>query len=273
MQAGTTRVSAARGARLPLAEVWRAREVLYLLAWRDTKVRYRQTVFGALWAVLQPAVLTLVFSIFLGRLVQVPTEGIPYALFAFAGLVPWTFFANSLASSSMSVVSNARLVSRVFFPRLVLPLASVVPSMLDLVVAVVVLFGAMVAYGVGFSARILWLPAFLLLGLVAALGVGTLLAALNVRYRDIQYAVPFAIQVWMFLSPVAYPSSLVPEDWLWLYRLNPMVAVVDGFRWACLGTPAPVAAEIVSAIVVTAAVVVTGLVVFSRAEEEFADVI
>ena len=256
-----------------LDELWEYRELLYFLVWRDIKVRYKQTVLGAVWAIIQPFFTMVVFSLFFGRLAKVPSDGIPYPIFSYAGLLPWTFFANSLAMSSSSVVGSALLISKVYFPRLVVPLSSVLAGLLDLAIAFVLLVAMMLYYGMAPTAAIVWLPAFVLLALVTALGVGLWLSALNVQYRDIRYAVPFLTQFWMFASPVAYPSSLLPEPWRTLYGLNPMVGVLDGFRWALLDTSSAPGPMLAVSVVVAIAVFISGAFYFRRMEAAFADVV
>lgn len=258
-----------------LGELWQYRETLYFLVWRDIKVRYKQTVIGASWAIIQPVMIMVVFTVFLGRLARVPSDGIPYPLFAFCALVPWTFFANGLQQASHSLVSSSALITKVYFPRLLIPTARVLAGLLDLGLAFLVLLGLVWHYGLGVSlARCLWLPAFALLGLVTALGVGFWLSALNVRYRDVQHAVPFIVQIWLFASPIAYPAGLVPDKWRTLYALNPMVSVVEGFRWALLGTGRPLdtLASVTSALAALT-ILVTGAFFFRRVERSFADII
>jgi lipopolysaccharide transport system permease protein len=258
---------------LKLSELWEYRELLYFLVWRDIKVRYKQTALGAAWAVIQPFFSMVVFSLFFGKLAKMPSDGIPYPIFAYAGLVPWTFFANGLAQSSNSLVDSANLIRKVYFPRLTIPIANVLSGLVDFTIAFVVLVGMMLYYGVTPSARIIWLPAFLLLALVTALAVGLWLSVLNVEYRDVRYTVPFLTQFWMFATPIVYPSSLLKEPWRTLYGLNPMVGVVEGFRWALLGTrnsPGPMIA--VSA-VASLVLLVGGAFYFRRMEKTFADVV
>jgi lipopolysaccharide transport system permease protein len=259
--------------RLRLGELWRYRELLYFLVWRDVKVRYKQTVLGASWAVLQPFLLMIVFSVFLGHLARIPSNGVPYPIFAYSALVPWTLFSSSLTGASSSLVKNVNLVGKAYFPRLILPLAAGGSFLLDFVIALALVFGMMVYYGVYPSWAILWLPALSLLALSAAFAVGIWLSAVNVRYRDVQYAVPFLVQLWLFASPVAYPSTLVPKAWRVLYGLNPMAGVVEGFRWALLGTntrPGPLIA--VSALA-TLALLAAAMAYFQKLEKTFADVI
>lgn len=257
---------------LGLAEVWSHRELMYLLVWRDLKVRYRQTVFGASWAVMQPFLLMLIFTVSLGRLPGVGPAGTPYALFAYTGLVPWTLFSASLASASNSLVNSSSIITKVYFPRLLIPFAAVGSFLIDFMVAMVVLGLLMLYFGVAPSGAVVWLPLLTLYALVTALGVGTWLAAINVRYRDVKYAVPFLIQMWMFASPVVYTSTLIPKGWQWLYALNPMTGVVEGFRWALIGGSRPDELILVSA-AASVLVLVSALVYFRHAEQTFADVI
>ena len=256
-----------------LREVWEYRELLYFLIWRDVKVRYKQTVLGASWAILQPFFTMLIFSIFFGLLAGLPSDGVPYPLFAYVALVPWTFFANGLSLSSTSLVANQALIRKVYFPRLVIPIAAVASGVIDFCIAFVVLIGLVLYYDIVPTANVVWLPALFLLALVTALGAGLWLSALNVLYRDVQYIVPFLIQVWLFSTPIVYPSSLVPERWRTLYALNPMTGVVEGFRWALLDTntaPGPiVAVSAVAAVLLLAG----GAVFFRRMELSFSDVV
>src|SRR5438477_6976788 len=215
---------------LRLAELWKHREVLYFLIWRDIKVRYKQTLLGAAWAIIQPLMTMLVFSIFFGRLAKVPSDGIPYPIFAYCALLPWQLFASTLTQSSNSLVDNSHLITKVYFPRLIVPLSSVLSSLVDFAIAFVVLLGMMMWYGIMPGWHALTLPLFLLLAMTAAVAVGLWLSALNVKYRDVRYTIPFLVQIWLFASPVAYPSSLVPGKWRMLYGLNPMAGVVEGFR-------------------------------------------
>lgn len=254
-----------------LSEVWRYRELLYFLAWRDVKVRYKQTALGVAWAILQPLFMMLTFSIFFGRLAGIPSDGVPYPLFALAGLLPWQFFSYALTESSNSVVANQRLVTKVYFPRLVIPLASVLSGLVDFAVSLVLLLLVMLLFG--------YLPAvtaplalpFVLLGMLTALGVGLWLAALNVRYRDVRYTLPFLTQIWMLATPLAYPSSLVPEQWRPLLGLNPMAGVVEGFRWALLGSSSAPGPLVGVSALVACALLVSGVWYFRHAERTFAD--
>lgn len=258
---------------LGLRELWPYRELLYFFAWRDVKVRYRQAAFGIGWAVIQPLLLMVVFSIFLGRLAGVGSEGLPYPVFAFAALVPWTLFSSALTSSSQSVVGSSQLVSKVYFPRLALPVASVGSYLVDFLIALGILFAMMAYYGIYPSARLVWLPLLLALTVVVALGVGVGLSALNVRYRDVRYVLPFLVQLWLFASPVAYPASLVPESFRAVYAINPMAGTIEGFRWVLLGTgTAPWTLLAVSA-AVSVAVFAASCLYFKRTEAGFADVI
>jgi lipopolysaccharide transport system permease protein len=258
---------------LRLRELWEYRELLYFLTWRDIKVRYKQTALGAAWAVIQPFFTMVVFSIFFGRLARVPSDGAPYPVFAYTALVPWTYFATALTQSANSLVDHARLITKVYFPRLLVPAAAVVAGLVDFAIAFLVLLGMLLYYGVPLTARILTIPLFLLLAAATALGVGLWLSALNVRYRDVRYTIPFLVQFWLFASPVAYPASLVPRQWRLLFGLNPMTGVVEGFRWALLGrADAPDRIVVVSALTVIA-VLVGGVFYFRRVEKDFADVV
>jgi lipopolysaccharide transport system permease protein len=261
------------GLRFGLREVWAYRELLYFFVWRDVKVRYKQTVLGAGWAILQPFFTMVVFSIFFGRLANIPSDGLPYPVFSYTALLPWTYFANSLSGCSDSLVGSANLITRAYFPRMLLPLSSVVGGLVDLGVASVVLVGMILFYGISLSWAILLLPLFVLLAMGTALGVGMFLAAMNVRYRDVRYVLPFMTQLWLFATPVAYPISIVPEQWQWLYGLNPMVGVVEGFRWALTGTALPSITAITSSTVVVLVSLLVGAVYFSKAERTFADVV
>ena len=258
---------------LKLHELWKYRELLYFLTWRDIKVRYKQTIIGAAWAIIQPFFTMVVFSLFFGRLAQVPSDGIPYPIFSYAALVPWTFFANGLTQSSNSLVLNANLIKKVYFPRLVIPISTVLSGVIDFILAFFVLLGMMVFYGIFPTRNVIWLPMLLLLAFVTSLGVGLWFSAMNVQFRDVRYAVPFLVNFWMFATPIAYPSSLLDEPWRTLYGINPMVGVVEGFRWALLGTdtqPGPIV--IVSALVAVL-IFISGLVYFRKMELTFADVV
>ena len=256
-----------------LRELWEYRELLFFFAWRDIKVRYKQTVLGALWAIIQPLFTMVIFSLFFGRLAKVPSDGLPYPIFSYAALVPWTFFANALTQASNSLVLSANMIKKIYFPRLALPIATVLAGVIDFVLAFMVLLGMMLFYGLVPTINVLWLPLFLLLALVTSLGVSLWFSAMNVQFRDVRYTVPFLTQAWLFVTPIAYPSSLLSEPWRTLYGLNPMAGVVEGFRWAMLGTDtAPGPMTIVSA-VVALTLFVSGAFYFRRMEQSFADVL
>jgi len=258
---------------LKLKELWEYRELLYFMAWRDIKVRYKQTVLGAAWAIIQPFFTMIVFSIFFGRLAKMPSDGLPYPIFAYAALVPWTFFANGLNQASNSLVGSANLIKKVYFPRLVVPISSVISGVVDFVLAFAVLLGMMLFYGILPTVKILWLPLFVLLIFVTALGVGFWLSALNVQFRDVRYTVPFLTQFWLFTTPIAYPSSLLSEPWRTIYGINPMVGVVEGFRWALLGTDTAPGPIIIVSTVVALLLFVGGAFWFRKMEKTFADVV
>lgn len=269
------RIQPSRGwIALQLRELWVYRELIYFLIWRDVKVRYKQTALGAAWAIIQPFFTMVVFTLFFGTLGGFDkTVPVNYAIYTYAALVPWTFFANGLSQASNSLVGNANLIKKVYFPRLVVPIAAVLSGVLDFVLAFAVLLGMMVYFQITPTLAIVWLPLLLLLALVSALGVGLWLSALNVEFRDVRYVVPFLIQIWQFASPIAYPSSIVPERWRAVYGLNPMVGVVEGFRWALLGTgQAPGAIGLVSTLAALA-ILVSGAFYFRRMEKNFADVV
>jgi lipopolysaccharide transport system permease protein len=256
------------------SELWRYRELLYFLAWRDTKVRYKQTVLGGAWAILQPLVTALVFTVFFGRLagLESRTGGVPYYLFALAGILPWTFFASALTSSSNSLLGNTQLITKVYFPRLLIPFAAVAAASVDLLVALAALVLLVLVQGTTLSAGVLALPLLIMGTALAATGAGTLLAAVTVTYRDLRHVVTFLIQIWMFASPVVYPSTIVPQQWRWAFALNPMAGLIDGFRGSLLYGSVPwgyVGISLFSALLLF----IVGTVVFRRAEEEFADVI
>ena len=255
------------------AELWDYRELFYFLTWRDIKVRYKQTAFGAAWAVLQPFLTMVVFSLFFGRLAGIPSGDVPYPVFAFAALVPWTFFATAVGLAGNSLVEQERILAKIYFPRLIVPAAAVLASLVDFAIAFVVLLLMMLAYGIVPSAAILALPLFVALAALTALAVGLWLSALNVMYRDVRYVIPFLVQLWLFVSPVAYPSSLVPAPWDAVYGLNPMAGVIDGFRWALLGQSEPSGPMLAVSVAATAALLVGGLLYFRRMERSFADVV
>ena len=258
---------------LDFGELWAARDLLYFLALRDLKLRYRQTVLGALWALLQPAVAMIVFSVFLGGFAHIPTYGPPYPVFVYAGLLPWTYFANATTLAGGSLVKNAPLLSRVYLPRLAIPLASVVSGIVDLLVGLVLLAVLMLVFKVPLTARVLILPGLLLACAVVAMAVSTWLAALEVRYRDVHYLTPFLVQVWLFATPVVYPSRLVPESYRWLVGLNPMAGVVEGFRWALLGDGSVSLSLVLTSAAAVALILAAGLAYFRATEGTFADVI
>ena len=256
-----------------LRDLWAYRELLYFLAWRDFKVRYKQTALGAAWAVIQPFFTMVVFSIFFGYLGKIPSDGIPYPVFAYSALLPWSLFAHALNESSNSLVNNQSLITKVYFPRLIIPIAPLFVGLVDFAIAFVVLLGLMLFYGILPGFALLTAPLFVLLAVVTALAVGMWLSALNVQYRDVRYTIPFLTQLWLFATPVAYPSSLLPEPWRSLYGLNPMAGVVEGFRWALLGrttAPGPLIAVSVGAVL---ALLLGGLWYFNRMEQTFADVV
>lgn len=269
-----TRIQPSKGwISLGLRELWQYRELLYFFVWRDIKVRYKQTILGAAWAVIQPFFTMIVFSLFFGRLAKVPSDDLPYPIFSYAALVPWTFFANGVTLAANSLVTNANMIKKIYFPRLTMPIATVLAGIVDFGLAFIVLIGMMLFYGLVPTINVLWLPLFLLLALITSLGTSFWLAAMNVQFRDVRYIVPFLVQLWLFVTPIAYSSSLLSEPWRTLYGINPMAGVVEGFRWALLGTdtrPGPIV--IVS---VTAALLlfISGLAYFRRMEKTFADVV
>jgi lipopolysaccharide transport system permease protein len=258
---------------LRLGELWQYRELLYFLIWRDVKVRYKQTALGVAWAVVQPFFTMVVFTLFFGRLAKVPSDGVPYSLFAYCALVPWGFFANGLNMGSNSLVESANLIRKVYLPRLAIPIATVLSGGVDFLVSFLLLLGMMVYYGRLPGVEAAWLPLLLLLGLVTALGVSLWLSALNVQYRDVRYTIPFLTQIWMFATPIAYPSSLVPESWRALYGLNPMVGVVEGFRWALLGTATRPGSMLIVSSFAALLILLTGTMYFRHTEKTFADLV
>jgi len=256
---------------LYLRETWNYRELLYFFVWRDIKVRYKQTVIGVAWVVLQPLLSMGVFTLFFGRLAKLPSDGLPYPLFYFAALAPWSYFATALSSATNVVVENQRVITRVYFPRLILPLASVLSGLVDFAIAFVVLFLMVAGYGLRPGTQLLWLPFLLLLAVGTALAVGLWLSALNALYRDVRYVIPFVMQFWLLASPVAYPSSLVPEKWQWLYGLNPMAGVIEGFRWALTGHGQPPGVLLLASAGAVAVLLVGGAMFFQRMEGVVAD--
>ena len=258
---------------LRLREFWEFRELLYFLVWREVKIRYKQTAIGAAWAIIQPLFTMVIFSIFFGRLAKVPSDGIPYPVFSLSGTVIWTFFANGLTQSSGSLVENSNLISKIYFPRLIVPVASVLSGLVDFAIGFSLLLIFIAANGIHPTMRILWLPAFLLLAIATALGAGLWLSALNVEYRDVRYVVPFLVQLWMFATPVAYPSSLLHEPFRTIYALNPLAGVVEGFRWALLGSSQTPTSMLVVSSAMAVFAVVSGAFYFRRMEKTFADLI
>jgi lipopolysaccharide transport system permease protein len=258
---------------LRLGELWAHRELLYFLVWRDIKVRYKQTMLGVAWAIIQPVLAMVVFSLFFGRLAKMPSDGVPYPIFCYAAMVPWTFFSYGLTQASASLVSNASLLTKVYFPRLAIPTAKVLSGLLDFVLSFVVLLLMMWHYGIYPTAQLIWLPAFILLALATALGAALWLSAMYVTYRDIGYILPFVTQIWMFATPIVYPSSLLKEPWRTLYGLNPMVGVVEGFRWALLGTNSSAASMMGISSLIAVILLVGGAYYFRHMEKSFADVV
>ncbi|MCK6581384.1 MAG: ABC transporter permease [Anaerolineae bacterium] len=269
------RIEPSRGwVPLKLREIWQYRELLYFLTWRDIKVRYKQTVLGAAWAIIQPFMTMVVFTLFFGGLGQIPSDGIPYPIFSYAALVPWTFFASGLTMSSNSLVGSSNLIKKVYFPRLVIPIATVFSGVVDFVLAFVVLILMMLYFGIVPTVNVIFLPLFLLLAFITSLGVGLWLSAMNVQFRDVRYTVPFLTQFWMFITPIAYPSSLIENETLRaIYGLNPMAGVVEGFRWALLGTNTTPGPVILVSSLAALILFISGLFYFRRMEKTFADVV
>lgn len=269
----TVTIHPARGwISINLKDLWAYRELLYFLAWREIKVRYKQTLLGFAWAIIQPVMMMVAFTLFFGTLAKIPSEGIPYPLFNYAALLPWTLFAEGLNRSSNSLIQSTSLVQKVYFPRLIMPLSGILSPVVDFAIAFVVLIGLMIYYGHAPTLNVLWLPVFVILALMTALGVGLWLSAINVKYRDVRYATPFLVQLWLFASPVVYSSSLLPSRFQVLYGLNPMSGVIEGFRWALLGTEPPEALIGVSVLIVIV-ILISGAYYFRRSEKTFADVI
>lgn len=256
-----------------VTDIWRYRELLYFLVWRDVKVRYKQTVIGGLWAILQPLVTVAIFTVIFGTFVKIPSDGVPYPVFAYAALVPWTYFAQALGRSGTSLVSEASLITKVYFPRLIIPFSAVISPLIEFCLSFVILLGLIAWYGGGWSWSMITAPLFLLLACATALSIGLWLSALNARYRDIAYTLPFLTQIWMYASPVVYPVSMVPERWRTLYNLNPMTGVIEGFRWALLGKTHPDYYSIAISVAVVAFLLLTGTFFFRRMSLTFADVI
>jgi lipopolysaccharide transport system permease protein len=265
-----------RWTRPNLDDLWEYRDLLYFLVWRDIKVRYKQTALGAAWAILQPLLTMVAFSVFFGRLAKVPSDGIPYPVFAYAALLPWQLFAYAMTEAGNSLVGSQNLITKVYFPRLVIPIAAVLGGLVDFGISFVVLLLLMAGYGIRPTIAVVTIPLFILLVIATALGVGLWLSALNVRYRDVRYTIPFLTQFWLFLTPVAYPSSLVPAKWRVIYGLNPMAGVVEGFRWALLGrkdAPGPIGPMLAVSVLIVAALLAGGVYYFRRTEASFADTI
>ena len=256
---------------LNLLELWRHLDLLYLFVWRDIKTRYKQTIVGAAWALIQPLVMMLVLSIFFGWMAHGPSQSIPYPIFVYSALVPWTYFANALVQVGISVVNSRDIITKVYFPRLLIPLSPVVMGLVDFSIAMVILLGLILGYGLLPSTTVWTLPVFILLAVFTALGVGLWLAALNVRYRDVGQIVPFISQVWFFATPIAYPTSLVPEQWRTLYSLNPMVGVIEGFRWALLGQAPPPPSLLLASALSAILILISGVIFFRLREDSFAD--
>lgn len=274
MRLGSRVIEPTRGiVSIRFRELWAYRELLFFLGWRDVKVRYKQTVLGVAWAIIQPFMTMVVFSLFFGGLAGVPSDGVPYPIFAFAALVPWTFFSSALGQSAASIISSQRLVQKVYFPRLILPISSLLSGGVDFLIALALLVGMMGYYSIWPTANVVWLPLLLLLQLFTALGVGLWLSALNVKYRDVRYALPFLIQFWLFVTPIAYPSSLVPGAWRLAYAINPMVGVVEGFRWALLGTATSPGPLVIVSAGVAFVLFASGALYFRQVERTFADLV
>jgi lipopolysaccharide transport system permease protein len=258
--------------QLELRDIWAHRELLYFMIWRDLKVRYKQTLFGVSWVVLQPILMTLVFTVFLGKIARVPSGNVPYVLFLYSGLLPWTFFSNAVSTSSHSLIASAQMITKVYFPRALVPMATVLVRLSDFLVASVILFVLMVYYGRPFTSAVLLVPFLILHLTLLALSLGLLSAALNVKYRDISTVLPVVLQLWLFASPVLYPTTFVPANWKWLYELNPLTGVIDGFRSALLNADVEWRSLFVS-FGITLALLVSSSFVFKHIEDEFADVV
>jgi lipopolysaccharide transport system permease protein len=276
------RISPSKGwVSLRLDDIWRYRELLYFFVWRDLKIRYKQTIFGASWAVIQPLFTMVIFSLFFGKLAQVPSDGIPYPIFSYTALVPWTFFANGVTQASNSLVTNADMIRKIYFPRLTLPIGTVLSGVVDFILAFIVLIGMIIVFNyipyLNFDARltlkVVWIPFFLLLAFITTLGVSFWFSAMNAQFRDVRFVVPFLIQAWLFLTPIAYPSSLIPEPWRTLYGINPMVSVVEGFRWALLGTDTAPGPMMIISSLAALALIIGGVYYFRRMETKLADIL
>jgi len=259
--------------KVDLKEVWAYRELLMLLAWRDVSVRYKQSAVGIGWAVIQPLMMMVIFTIVFGKFAKLPSEGIPYPIFTYCALLPWNYFARSLTDSSNSLVGSAHLITKVYFPRLILPMSKVFAGLIDFAIAFVILLGMMAWYRITPSSGLLLLPVFVLIAMVTSLAIGLWLTAINVKYRDVVFVVPFLAQFWMYASPVAYSITIVPDKWQWVYGLNPMVGVIEGFRWALLGKDSPNITVMLVSVVIILLLLVSGLFYFKRMETTFADII
>ncbi|NMC28748.1 MAG: ABC transporter permease [Pelolinea sp.] len=260
-------------AALNLKDLWNYRELIYFFTWRDLKVRYKQTLLGASWAILQPVLTMVVFSVFFGGLAKVPSDGVPYPIFSYTALLPWTLFSKALQDASRSLVSSANIISKVYFPRLILPLSSTLAGLVDFLIAFTVLLLMMVFYGIHPTANLWLLPLLILLALVTAIGVSLWLSALNVMYRDVGHMLPFLSQFWMYITPIAYSSSIVPEKWRFIYALNPMTGVVEGFRWSLLGTGEGPGITLLISSCIAVLITISGLFYFRRMERKFADLV
>ena len=258
---------------IPFGEVWKYRELLYFFVWRDIKIRYKQTAIGAAWAILQPLLSMIVFSLFFGALAHIPSQGLPYPIFYYSALLPWMYFAGALQNATNTIVENQRIITKVYFPRLVLPMAATIAGLVDFAVGFVVFLGFLIYYRIHPTPALLLLPAFLLLATLTALGAGLWLSALNAIYRDVRYVLPFFVQFWLFASPVAYPSSLVPAKWRWLYGLNPMAGVIEGFRWAATGHGQPPGPLLFASVAVVLMLLLGGLLYFQKVQSTIADVV
>jgi lipopolysaccharide transport system permease protein len=258
---------------LNIAAVWKRRSLVYFLTWRDIKVRYKQTLLGAVWVVLQPLLMMAVFSVVFGLLAKVPSDGIPYPVFTFCALVPWQLVANAFADAGYSLAANQNLITKVYFPRLIIPMSAVLARLIDFAFALLPLLAMLLYYGVGLKISIWTLPLFILISVAIGLGVGLWVSSLSLKYRDIRQMVPFFTQLWFFVSPIAYPASLIPESWRFLYAINPMVGVTDGFRWALLGVGGMPVKTVALSVAVTMLILMTGLYHFRRLERIVADVV
>jgi lipopolysaccharide transport system permease protein len=258
--------------KLGLREIWAYRELLFFLTWRDIKIRYKQTLLGASWAVIQPLFAMLLFTLFFGRLARVPSDNIPYPVFAYAGLLPWTFFSNAIINAGNSLIGSSSLITKVYFPRVIIPAAAVLAGLLDFAIAFLLLIPLLLYYDIEVTWKILLLPLFILQATLLALGAGMWLSALNVKYRDVRYALPFVIQLWLFASPVIYPASMMPDRWRWVLALNPMTGIIESFRASLFGHEFPVA-TILPAVVITIVILLYSFFAFRRAEDSFADIV